>query len=82
MATCGATVTENCCWVPGVGLCPHFDPSLKDGFCSLRAELGDWSLVHRDPRYAPQRAVFEAFPTPLCGDYPGDESCGVCGMGS
>jgi hypothetical protein len=78
--TCRATADAHCCYVPDAGVCPHFDESRTDGFCTLRAELGSWDLVHRDPRYAPQRTAFEAFPTSLCGDFPQvGEDCGACG---
>ena len=78
---CRATADNHCCWVPGYGVCPHFDSSLTDGFCSLRARLGSWQAVHDDAEYAPQRAAFEAFGTPsvLCGDYPAGKMCATCG---
>jgi hypothetical protein len=78
--TCRATAVNHCCWLPnGKGVCPHFDSSLTGGFCSLRAELGSWELVHIDVRYERQRDAFESFGTSLCGDYPLDsEGCGVC----
>lgn len=78
---CGATAKEHCCWVPGVGVCPHFDSELTGGFCSLRAKLGSWDLVHDDPRYQLQREAFEDFGTSLCGDYPAKGvTCGECGI--
>ena len=82
MATfCQATVENHCCWIPGAGVCPHFNPTLTGGFCTLMAELGDWALVHDDPRYAPQRAAFEAWPSVLCGDFPAPGTrCGTCGV--
>lgn len=77
---CRATVDNHCCWIPGAGVCPHFDATLPDGFCSLRAELGSWDAVHEDERYVPQRKAFEDAGTPLCGNYPRqDHPCGTCG---
>lgn len=78
---CGATVEKHCCYLPGeIEPCEWFNPTLKGGFCSLMAELGDWSLVYDDVRYERQKEAFTAFGSPLCGDYPRvGSTCGTCG---
>jgi len=81
--SCKATSTKHCCWIAGA-VCEHFNPARVEGkFCSLMEELGDWELVHNDPRYVPQRTFLENFGksgTSLCGDYPAEgETCGECG---
>jgi hypothetical protein len=88
MGVCQATAENHCCWVPGVGVCPHFNPTPPKGaggFCSLRTELGSWEAVHESDKYAPQRAAFESFGThggtSLCGDFPraSESPCATCG---
>ena len=78
---CRATADVHCCYILGMGVCPHFDSTRTDGFCSLRADLPDWEAVHRDPRYRPQRDALEKHGSVLCGDWPArDEKCNACGV--
>ena len=80
---CRATPENHCCWLPG-GVCPFFDPvalAEGNGGCSLRAELGSWDAVHKDPRYL--RDVAPHWPqVDYCGAYPVNQRCATCGVGA
>ena len=45
--------SDHCCYIEGQP-CPYLQvngPTGRRFACALRAELGDWALVHQDPRY-------------------------------
>jgi len=84
---CGTTSTH-CCWFEGVQ-CKFLEVSTVPGFnwsCALRRELGDWKLVHTDPRYlAEVKPKWDTLPYKDvgCGDWPPPgikcNDCGNCG---
>jgi hypothetical protein len=44
--------------------------------CALMLVLGDWSLVHADPRYQPIGEAFTAAGVSSCGDWqPSEGEC-------
>lgn len=81
---CKAAPDEHCCWVDGE-VCPFFDATTKGPFwkrCTLRTELGDWELVHRDPRYTRAvKPVWKSQGIADCGDWAPTVAapCGSCG---
>lgn len=84
---CG-TASTHCCWFEGVQ-CKFLEVSEVPGFnwsCSLRRELGDWKLVHEDPRYISEvKPRWDKLPyvNLNCGDWPPKgmtcNECGNCG---
>lgn len=70
---CHGNGIEHCCWVDGA-VCPFLELDTMAGrhwVCGLRRELGDWDLVHADPRYQPIHAVWMRTGTQDCGDFQG-----------
>ena len=65
---------DHCCWVAGVQ-CSHLvidGPTGRRYACGLFTELGDWSLVHADPRYqASPGAVWAEKGVADCGPWFG-----------
>jgi hypothetical protein len=55
-AFCHGNGDDHCCWLAGQ-VCPFLrddgwsSPESRRFVCTLREELGDWDLVHSDPRY-------------------------------
>ena len=88
MMICQATKAAHCCRHSGRD-CEHiiFDYTDEDGnfrevACGLRAELGDWDKVLKDPRY-PGDVWAEGV---NCRDWPEKPverggGCSVCGWG-
>jgi hypothetical protein len=81
---------DHCCWIKGK-VCPHLITDYTDETghhrrwaCALRAELGDWDLVIKDPRYI--EATKDAWIDGLnCRDWPDGEGpnkgvCAECGI--
>jgi hypothetical protein len=70
----GDATGGHCCWLAGK-VCDFLVDSGVPGEarfrCGLMLELGDWDLVHDDPRYAPIRHHFTVDPggEGLCGDW-------------
>jgi hypothetical protein len=54
---CHRNLNDHCCHLLVEGKsypCPFLEKSTEEGFvwtCGLRKELGNWDLVHSDPRY-------------------------------
>lgn len=79
MAVCtgrGDATGGHCCWVAGQ-VC-EFLVENHEGrryACGLMVELGDWNLVHADPRYAPIAEVM--VDEGLCGTWqpPAGQCC-------
>jgi hypothetical protein len=72
----GGANGDHCCYVRGK-VCDFLIENYEGRrfACSLRAELGDWDLVHADPRYAPVKEVM-VLGDGLCGDW--QPQAGVC----
>jgi hypothetical protein len=71
--TCHGNVPEHCCWIEGE-VCQFLEEDTVPGrhwVCGLRRELGDWALVHADPRYQPIHEVWARLGTSDCGDFRG-----------
>lgn len=68
---------DHCCYVNG-SPCPYLlvdDPAYpgRKYACGLLKELGNWTRVHRDPRYKNDvQPHWQATGTADCGDWPGD----------
>lgn len=70
---CHGSGESHCCWVEGK-VCVFLEENTVPGrrwACGLRRELGDWELVHKDPRYQPIHEVWAKLGTQDCGDYRG-----------
>lgn len=81
---------DHCCWLGEGGVCPYVrddgvDAPGRRWVCTLMEELGDWDLVHADPRYVRDVRVWWDRPPSEgtdCGDFPAavDGTCPVCGI--
>lgn len=64
---------NHCCYVDGQ-VCEFLEENTVPGrhwVCGLRRELGDWDLVHADPRYQPIHEIWVRTGTQDCGDFKG-----------
>jgi hypothetical protein len=83
---CQGNGEDHCCYLNG-GPCHFLEENTVPGrrwSCGLRRELGDWQLVHVDPRYL-ETVKPRWMGTPLepydCGEWPAPGfTCPVCGV--
>lgn len=71
---CHGNGPDHCCYVNGQ-VCPFLEENTVPGrrwACGLYRQLGDWNLVHTDPRYlAVVKPVWDEFGVADCGDFKG-----------
>jgi hypothetical protein len=84
MSSCGKV--DHCCWLGIHGVCQYLETDTVPGrkyACGLMRQLGDWELVHIDPRYLRDikpKLDAMAITVENCGDWPPvGEECGACG---
>lgn len=78
MSVCTGNNESHCCYVNGE-VCSFLGENIVPGrrwACSLFVELGDWDLVHQDPRYTESVQVnWIKSGTPDCGKWIGPGCC-------
>lgn len=78
MSACHGNNENHCCYVNGE-VCQFLGENIVSGrrwACSLYVELGDWDLVHQDPRYVTVvQSNWIANGTPDCGTWVGPGCC-------
>ena len=85
IGACGGSLPltnpNHCCWINGEP-CFALQDSGAELACSLMAELGDWGVVHADPRYREfVHPVLDSQDIVPCGDWPAPgDTCKACGL--